>query len=177
MEDIMKYKFNPYSENIIFFDTEFSSLDPYIGEILSVGMVKLNGEELYLELEYGGEVNDWVKENILPALGNIKVSRVEAVKQISKFIGKNKPYLVAYVNQFDIVYLRKLMGHGDKPYHWLPIDFASILFGLGINPEAYFSDDKENFLKQIGIDASKYKIHNALDDAKLLREVYLKMTG
>ncbi len=41
-----------FSENIIFFDTEFSSLNPYEGEILSIGLVKPNGEELYLELEY-----------------------------------------------------------------------------------------------------------------------------
>jgi hypothetical protein len=34
------------AENILFIDTEFSDLDPYIGEILSIGMVKLSGEEL-----------------------------------------------------------------------------------------------------------------------------------
>lgn len=37
------------------------------------------------------------------------------------------------------------------------------------------TEDKKNFFKQIGIDTSKYNLHNALDDAKILREVYLKM--
>jgi hypothetical protein len=53
----MKYKFYPYTDNLIFYDSEFSSLDPYEGEILSIGMVKPNGQELYLELEYEGEVD------------------------------------------------------------------------------------------------------------------------
>lgn len=35
---------------LIFFDSEFSSLNPYEGEILSIGMVKENGDEFYLEL-------------------------------------------------------------------------------------------------------------------------------
>lgn len=176
----MKYKFKPYSKNIIFFDTEFSSLDPYKGEILSIGLVKLSGEELYLELEYQGKVDPWVKKNILPTLKGPKVSRREAVKMIKKFVGSKKPFVVTYVNQFDIVYTHKLFESQDihdLPFFWLPIDFASILFGLGLNPEAYFPKDKENFFPEIGINASKYKLHNVLDDARLLREVYLKMAG
>lgn len=164
----------PYSDNIIFMDTEFSSLDPYKGEILSIGLVKLNGEELYLELEYDGEVSDFVKDNVLPYLKDKKVSRTEARKKIREFVGKKKPYLVSYVNQFDAIYWYKLFGVDKHPVYWLPIDFASILFGLGIDPESYNYKDKKNFYKKIGVDASKYKEHHALDDARLLREVYLK---
>ena len=58
----MNYKFKPYSKNIIFLDTEFSSLDSNKGEILSIGLVKLDGKELYLELEYDSPVSDWVKK-------------------------------------------------------------------------------------------------------------------
>ena len=174
----MKYKFKPYSKNIIFLDTEFSSLDPYVGEILSVGLVKLTGEELYLELEHSGPVDPWVKKNILPTLTAPKVSRQEAAKQIKKFVGGEKPYMVSMINQYDFIYICKLFGREDKSvFHWLPIDFASVLWALGINPESYYPEDKENFFKMINIDASKYKMHNALDDAKLLREVYLKMAG
>ena len=57
-----------FSDNIVFFDTEFSTLDPYKGEILSIGLVRVNGEELYLELEHEGEVSDWTKQNILTNL-------------------------------------------------------------------------------------------------------------
>lgn len=173
----MKLKFNPYSKNIIFFDTEFSSLDPYKGEILSIGFVKLNGEELYLELEYSGPMDTWVKKRILPTLKKRKVDRKTAVLLTKKFVGKGEPYLISYVNQYDTIYLYKLFGSAKKPFHWVPIDFASILFGNEISPEAYFLKDKENFFTEIGIDVSKFKhTHNALGDAKLLREVYLKMT-
>jgi len=171
-EDIMK----PFSNNVIFIDTEFSSLNPYEGEILSIGLVKLNGEELYLELEYDGEVEEWVQDNIIPALTEPKVSREEAIQRINKFIGDTEPYMVGYVNQFDTIYWYKLFGTGNDPCYWMPIDFASMLFALGINPERYNREDRGNFIKEIGIDHRKYRQHHALDDAKLLREVYLKFT-
>ncbi len=173
-------KVKPYSDNIIFYDSEFSSLDPYKGGILSVGLVKMNGDELYLELEYDGEVSDFVKDNVLPYLKDKKVSRPEARTKIREFIGEKEPYLVAYVDSYDSIYWNKLFEIKDstktdeQPAYWMMIDFASILFGLGIDPEAYNYKDKNNFYKKIGINASKYKEHNALDDAKLLREVYLK---
>jgi len=167
-------KIKPYSDNIIFYDSEFSSLDPYKGEILSVGLVKMNGEELYLELEYDGYIDSWVKKNIIPYLKETKVGREEAKRKIRKFIGKKESYFVAYINQFDTIYWYKLFSTSDHPAYWIPIDFASILFGLGIDPEAYYHKDKKNFFKRMGVDVSKYKNHHALDDAKLLREVYLK---
>lgn len=172
----MNYKFTPYSQNIIFLDTEFSSLDPYRGEILSIGLVTLSGRELYLELEYDGPVDPWVKKHILPTLKMPKISRAKAIEKIRKFVGKSRPYLVAYVNQYDTIYTYKLFRGLKKPFFWLPVDFSSILFGLGIDPEAYFPTDKKNFFQAIGINASQYQLHNALDDAKLLREVYLKMS-
>lgn len=149
------------------------------GEILSVGIIKVTGEELYLEIKYKGEIDPWVAENIIPTLKNKKVSRVEAVKQVKEFVGDERPYMVTFVNSFDDVYLHKLFRSKsitDLPFYWMQIDFGSILFGNGINPKFYNPKLKENFFKEIGVDASKYTLHNALDDAKLLREVYLKMT-
>src|SRR4030066_659894 len=109
----------PFSDNIIFLDTEFSSLDPYKGEILSIGLVKMNGEELYLELEYDGEVDEWVKENVIPILRETRVGREEVVRQIKNFVGNTKPYVVGYVNQFDSVYWSKLYkssGIKENPF-------------------------------------------------------------
>ncbi|MDD5617460.1 MAG: exonuclease domain-containing protein [Candidatus Omnitrophica bacterium] len=167
----------PFSNNIIFFDTEFSSLDPNKGEILSIGLVKLNSKELYLELEYDGKVDKWVEKNILPTLKGPKVSRKEAVKRVKEFVGKTKPYIVGYINQDDVIYWQKLyrsVGVKRNPFHLVAIDFATILFMLRIDPGSYYFGDKNNFYKKIGIDHTKYKKHHALDDAKLLREVYLK---
>lgn len=159
---------------IIFFDTEFSSLDPNKGEILSVGLVKENGNELYLELECEGEISQWAKENILPTLQLPKVSREEACNKIREFAGNDKPVLMAYVNQFDILYLYKLFGVDDCPFFWMPLDFASILYAHGYNPLEYYEKQKE-FAKKFGLDAEKYHQHHALDDARLVRDTYLKL--
>jgi hypothetical protein len=160
---------NPFSDNIIFMDTEFSTLDPYQGEILSIGLVRPNSEELYLELEYNGPTNDWVKQNTLPTLTGKKVSREEARAKIKEFVGDTKPFMVGYVNQYDTLYLYKLFGVENQPFWWLPIDFASIIFSVGKNPDKILE-----FAEKLKINTGKYKQHNALDDAKLLRDTYLK---
>ena len=53
---------NSYSENVVFVDTEFSGLEFYLGELLSIGFVKLSGEELHLELDCSGPVNEFLRE-------------------------------------------------------------------------------------------------------------------
>jgi DNA polymerase III epsilon subunit-like protein len=167
----------PFDDNVIFFDTEFSSLDTDKGEILSLGMVKRSGEELYLEFGFNGEADAWPRENILPYLKAPKVSKLEAVRRIREFIGPDKPYVVAYVNQFDMIYLYKLFGleNFNAEFEWIPIDFASILFDRGFDPRALV-ERPEGFFTALGIDAVRFEQHNALDDAKLLKEVYARMT-
>lgn len=159
----------PFSENIVFLDTEFSSLNPYDGEILSIGIVKLSGEKLYLELKHDGPVSDWVKANILPTLKGPALNREDAKAKIRDFIGPDKPYMVSYVNQFDAVYFYKLFGTEQQPCFWLPIDFASVIFASGRDPEKLL-----DLAKELGIDRENYQLHNALDDAELLRAIYLK---
>lgn len=162
----------PFSKNIVFLDTEFSTLDPYKGEILSIGIIKLSGEELYLELEYDGPVSDWVKENIIPTLKGPKISREEAKNKIKEFIGNRKPYMVGFVNQLDTAYFYKLFGIENQPCFWLPLDFASMIFASGKDPEDLFG-----LAKELKIGKKDYKMHNALDDARLLRDVYVKLFG
>lgn len=168
-------KFQPFTDNIIFYDTEFSSLDPYKGELLSVGMVKMNGEEFYCELEYEGEYSDWVKEHLLQTLTGEKISRELVKQRIREFVGTNKPYMLAYVNQFDSVYTYKLFGGPTEPFYWIPLDFASILFGLGYDPEIYMADNYTKLATELGVEVKVGHTHNALDDARLLREVYLAL--
>lgn len=172
-------KLKPYSDNVIFYDSEFSTSNPYKGEILSVGLVRLDGEELYLELEYDGEVSDWVKENIFPDLKQEKLSREKAREKISEFVGDGKPHMVAHFSPYDFAYLNKLFETEKPegtPFHWVPIDMMSIFFGLGMDPKKMIPKDETNpFYEEIGVDISKFTIHNALDDARLLREVYLKL--
>lgn len=168
-----------FSDNIIFYDTEFSSLDPYKGEILSIGIVKHDGQELYLELEYDGDCDPWVRKHILPTLTAPKVSRAAAATRVQEFVGRHaadmRPRAVAYVNQFDTLYMHKLMGGTEhNPFFWIPVDFAAILFACGYDPERYYEQDPELFA-ELGVDPSGLTQHNALDDARLLRAAYLRL--
>jgi len=172
--------FQPFTDNVIFYDAEFTSLDPNKGEILSIGMIKITGEELYLEIEYDkSDLSDWVKEHVLEFLSGDTVSKEEARKQVAEFIGKKDPYLVSYVNQFDTIYLHKLFEIGDEsikniPQHWIPLDFASVLFGLGANPEVKYKELREEMEKS-GKIPEDYVKHHALSDARMLKEVYVHL--
>ncbi len=173
-------KFNPFTENVIFYDTEFSSLDPHVGELLSIGLIKTNGEELYLEIAYDGVYSDWAEEYLVPTLNAPKVSKIEAHSQIADFVGKKQPYLMAYVNDYDVIYLKKLISERSvafdfSPFHWLPLDFASVLFGLGYDPEIYMQDNFTKLANELGVAHNAGQLHNALDDARLLRKIYLKL--
>ena len=170
-------KFTPFSKNIIFCDTEFSDLDIYSGEILSIGLIKYSGEELYLELEHSGKTSDWMKENLPELLISKNTIRREDAKiKIREFIGDTMPYLVAHVNQYDMAFWHKLFYGEEEPIHWLPIDFASMLFACGINPEKGEDAEKKlEFYARLGIDHEKLRPHHALDDARLLREMFLAL--
>ncbi len=166
----------PYEpENLIFIDTEFTSLDPAIGEILSIAIIKLNGQELYLEIETDAVPSAWVAKNILPTLKGPAVSKHEAIKQIRQFLGHKNPFAIAYVDNYDSLYAVKLFGEGRLPFKWMTIDFSSILFANGINPTKLLAteSDAKTFYRSIGIDLGKYSQHYALDDARLLRDVWL----
>lgn len=166
----------PFSKNIIFYDSEFSSLNPEKGNLLSIGMVKMNGDELYFELEYDGEVDPWVKENVVPHLKGEKISKEEALKRMKKFAGSKTPFLLSYVDNYDAVYLKKIIGHDKRNiFHWMSVDISSMFFALGRNPEDFGDADKNGEFKRLGIDFKKYREHHALDDAKLLREYYIKI--
>ena len=162
-------------KELVFLDTEFSSLDPYEGEVLSIGLVKPNGEEFYTELQYGGPANDWVKNNILPTLKN-QIPREEAKQKVWDFIGDSNPLPVGFICQFDIVYLHKLFGWEDKdvPFGFPPIDFSSILMGKGYDPIEYL-DHQAKFAKKLDINYKDITRHNALDDAKFMKRVWEKV--
>lgn len=172
-------KITPYeANNLIFIDTEFSDLDPYSGEILSIGIVKLNGDELYIELDYTGKSSKWVRKNILKTLKLPKLSKKDAVHAVREFLGDTEPFAVAFVDSYDVIYLTKLFGVGNLPFKWMTVDLASILFANGINPVKFQldSDSAKTFYTSLGIDTKKYKHHHALDDARLVRDVWLKLT-
>ena len=167
--------FKPFSDNIVFYDTEFSSRNPYEGELLSIGAVKMNGEEFYCEIEYDGEYSEWVKENLLESLTQEKISKEKAKEKLAAFLGSDKPYLVCYNRDYDIAYTYKLYQGIDAPFHHGSVDFFSVLFGLGIDPNSFSAADYSQLPQELGIEVAETHTHNALDDAKFLREVYLAL--
>jgi DNA polymerase III epsilon subunit-like protein len=161
---------HPYSDNIVFVDTEFSGLEYYLGELISIGIVKLTGEELYLELEHAGPVNGFVQREVLPKLSGPRVPPEEAVGRIRAFVGDGKPYMLSHAGHYDALYVYKLFGIERQPFNWVPLDFSSMLFGHGLSPQL-------DLFAHFGIDRSRFRNDHALDDARLLREVYLRATA
>lgn len=167
----MNTMFTPFSDNLIFLDTEFTDLDVKKGELLSVGLVRPNGESLYLEIEHKKErVHPWVLEHVYPYLQHNFLPAEEVRTRMLSFIGGDKPYMMAYVNQFDAVYWYQLFqSTKEQPFYWIPIDFASILFAHGFDPS---SMGNKKFLSSLGIQTDEFTRHHALDDARLLCKVY-----
>ena len=93
-------------------------------------------------------------------------------------MGRTNPFAIAYVYNYDALYIVKIFGEGSKiPFKWMTIDFASILFANGINPTKFLATESgaKTFYKSIDIE--KYQQHHALHDARLLRDVWVKITS
>lgn len=161
-----------YSKNIIFMDGEFNGLKADGTEFLSLAFIKPNGNELYLEIETDSELDGWVKDNVVPHLTGKKVTKEIAIQKIKDFLGDEKPYLIADVNQFDWMGICGLFGVWNVPFFYIPIDFASVLWSKGIDPDI----NREEFAKKQGIDISNFKKHNALDDTRVLKALYEKLS-
>jgi DNA polymerase III epsilon subunit-like protein len=170
----MKERPASYSDNIVFFDTEFTDLDPSKGHMLSLALVRPTGEELYVEFELpkGAPIHPWTKENVMPKLEGIAEPLDTAREKIRAFVeAAGEPYLMSYVSQFDALYWMRLFGYEkkDNPAFWITLDFASITFARGFHPGSFGFPE---FNTSLGIDVLKYREHHALDDARLLKEAY-----
>jgi DNA polymerase III epsilon subunit-like protein len=161
----------PYSDNVVFVDTEFSGLEFYLGELISIAVVKLSGEELYLELDCEAPVSDFVRREVLSKLAGPKVPPAEAAARIKSFVGADRPYMLSEAGHYDALYVNKLFGIEEQPFNWVPLDFASMVFSHGIKPSL------DDLAERLGIDRSAYRVHHALDDARFLRELYLRATA
>lgn len=154
----------------IFFDTEFIE-DGRTIELISIGLVRDDGAELYREVDPvevpWDRAHDWVLENVKPHLLNSKGQGRDVVKsksdiayEIVQFVGKN-PEFWAYFCSYDWVVLCQLYG---------------MMVNLPATWPMYCND-----LKQVLGRFTKMPIpmtgtaHNALDDARWLRNNYVKV--
>lgn len=147
----------------IFFDTEFIDTGKVI-DLISIGMVREDGKELYLEsTEVNWDLADsWIYENVVPLLTNrdsTSVSRAEMRDRIIDFVGQEKPEFWAYYASYDWVCLCQLFGRMlDLPKGW----------------PMYCNDLK--WLRNLagGIDLPEHdkNAHNALADARWTKEAW-----
>ena len=161
-----------FTQNIIFFDGEFTRLKTDGINFLSLAFVKPTGESLYIELDQPeSECDSWVVDNVIPYLNGDKTSQEKAVKMISDFVGNSKPTLIADVNQFDWMGICGLFGVWDIPFFYIPIDFSTILNVKGIDPDI----NRMELANSYGINTAGFKQHNALSDALVLKALYEKL--
>lgn len=169
--------FTPFSDDVVFFDAEFTGIDARTHDLISVGMISYDGQkELYFELPYDdAKLSDWTREHVVPYLTGEIISHEQARVAIRKFCGGTEPHLVATVNQRDMAFFHALYDDKDEPINRIPIDFATILFAMGLNPARTIDDQKEKFYKSFDINLADYEMHNALEDTRLMRDLYIKL--
>lgn len=181
----------------VFFDTEFTGLHKGT-TLISIGMIAEDGSLFYAELtDYDeSQCNEWIKENVIKHLhANTDVTEPNAVSifRVGDRTGIKKA-LQAWLRQFDYIEFVSDVCHYDFV---LLIDLFGTAFDLpyNVSPSCYdinqdiaqtfdvtqaeaFDMPREDILyrhyKCADIVGSK---HDALYDAKIIRELYQKLHG
>lgn len=159
----------------IFFDTEFTGLHKST-TLISIGIVSEDGRELYYELnDYDkNQIDDWLEDNVIANLNNLESINTEELRvAIEEFI---KPYDKVEVwsdcLSYDWVLFNQIWGHAfnipDKIYY-IPFDICTLFKIKGIDPDI----NREEFANML----EGSKKHNALWDAKVIRECYSKASN
>ena len=133
----------------LWLDTEFNGWE---GELISMGITSEDGKEFYEVLECSNPVA-WVKENVVPLLLKDSISRGLFTKKLEQ-----------YLSQWDRVEVI-----ADWPRD-LELFYSSLLVGNGwmINVPKQFSTKLVR-----GLDTHSLLPHNAIEDARALKAVYL----
>ena len=176
----------------IFFDTEFSGLHQKT-TLISIGLISECGKTFYAELtDYDkSQIDDWLQENVIDNLRltekdhGLKSDSLNGID--SKFIGSHTEvahalrfWLINFAEiemwsdclSYDWVLFNQLFGHAfniPKNVYYIPFDICTLFHVKGIDPDVNreeFSNMKEGSQK-----------HNALWDAKVIRECFVKLQG
>lgn len=147
----------------VFFDTEFIE-DGRTIDLISIGLVREDGDELYLISNEFDESRacPWVRENVLSHLPKTidvpRHSRAEIARQVRLFVCDIKPEFWAYYADYDWVVLCQLFGRMiDLPSGWPKYcrDLKQLADDLGIKLPKQIEDE-----------------HHALADARWVRDSY-----
>lgn len=145
-----------------FLDTEYNGFG---GELISLGLVPDDGDELYLTLKTDGPIVEWVERHVVPYLDAVpeqlscpRLSRGDAAHALERYLRHDGEPLIYADWPEDITHFCNLMitGEGDM------IDVRRVTFRLV--PMSNFST------------AANSKVpHNALHDARALRDHILHL--
>lgn len=137
----------------IFFDAEFYENGKVI-ELISIGMVREDGESYYAETLNARNIADmteWLRINVQPHLIGKEKDKLKIKSEIINFVGET-PEFWAYYADYDWVVLCQLFGTMmDLPGSWP-------MFCMDIKQLAVMKGDPE-LPRQIGAE------HSALSDA------------
>lgn len=174
----------------IFFDTEFTGLHQKT-TLISIGLISECGKTFYAELNDfdQSQIDDWLTENVIVNL-EMSFTRPQIVRvkdNDTRYFGNTemlKSELTNWFFQFesiemwsdclsyDWVLFNQLFGHAfniPKNVYYIPFDICTLFHAKGIDPDVNreeFSNMKEGSQK-----------HNALWDAKVIRECFVKLQG
>lgn len=169
----------------VFFDSEFTGLHQNT-TLISIGFISECGKTFYAEFtDYDkSQIDEWLQENVI---NNLHLPYPQPYKtnlskqEVRGCVSDVKPYLTEWFNQFesveiwsdclayDWVLFNQIFGHAfniPKNIYYIPFDLSTLLKVSGIDPDI----SREEF---VGLLPEGGK-HNALWDARVIRECYLK---
>lgn len=145
-----------------FLDTEFLD-DGKTIELISIGIVAEDGRELYLEnIEFNwANATAWLMENVYPHLNGYRLTRSDIRNNILEFLANDDAIeFWGYFADYDWVLFCQLFGRMIDLPKPLPM-FCMDLMQL-------------QKMKSIRIKQAN-SIHNALQDARWIKETYFKI--
>lgn len=144
----------------IFLDTEFIENGKTV-DLLSIGLVRADGAELYLENSEAdhSKASPWVRANVLPKLGRgPQKTRAEIAQAVLAFVG-SEPEFWGYYADYDWVVICQLYGTMmDLPKGW-----------------PMFCRDVQQLFEASALEVLPVQEggeHNALDDARWTRRAW-----
>lgn len=135
----------------LWLDTEFNS---FCGELISIALISEDDKEFYEVLELPSVVNPWVANNVVPHLNKNPVTRQELQDKLRK-----------YLLQFESVEV--IADWPEDISHFMNVQVSQ--FGHRIATPA------QSIFLVTNLQPESQTPHNALSDAKALREAHLKI--
>jgi len=158
---------------ILFLDTEFTSLEQRYPSLISLALVKEDGDFFYTELppsSYMHRASPWVQENVLPHLwgGSYRMlmpdlaanvtAWIEAIQDEVKIVTDSPDY------DFDLM-LKPLLDPWPSNLARSPAIFDS--YAMGTDHQPWLSNVID------GYHTEELPVHHALHDAQALRAGYI----